>query len=48
MNNPYFRTKHYMEESPAGIAEAKVEAKIISALNKLNPIYWIRKVRRAK
>jgi hypothetical protein len=48
MNNPYFRTKHYMEESPAGIAEAKAEVLIINALNKLNPIYWIRKVRRAK
>lgn len=48
MNNPYFRTKHYMEESPAGIAEAKAEAKIMSILKILNPINWIRKVRRAK
>jgi len=48
MNNPYFRTKHYMEESPAGIAEAKAEALIVNVINKLNPLYWIRKVRRAK
>jgi len=37
-----------MEESPAGIAEAKAEALIVNVINKLNPLYWIRKVRRAK
>lgn len=41
MNNPYFRTKHFQEESNNAKVEAKVEAK----LKLLNPLYWIRKVK---
>lgn len=41
MNNPYFRTKYYKEESAAGKLETKVEAKLLL----LNPLYWIRKVK---
>lgn len=48
MNNPYFRTKYYKEESPGGKFEAQVEKKIAKIINAINPLYWIRKVRRAK
>lgn len=48
MNNPYFRTKHFQEESSNAVMEAKVEAKLIKIRKALNPVYWIRKVRRAK
>jgi len=48
MNNPYFRTKYYREESIAGTTEAKYEKKIIDTLKLLNPLNWIKKVRREK
>jgi hypothetical protein len=48
MNNPYFRTKHFQEESKTAQVEAKIEARIVIILNALNPLYWIRKVRREK
>jgi hypothetical protein len=48
MNNPYFRTKYFQEESKTAQIEKKIEARIVRILNALNPLYWIRKVRRAK
>jgi hypothetical protein len=48
MNNPYFRTKHFQEESVSAQVEKRLEARIIKVLNAFNPLYWIRKVRRAK
>jgi len=45
MNNPYFRTKYFQEESKTAQIERKIEARIYKILNALNPLYWIKKVK---
>ncbi len=45
MNNPYFRTKHFQEESKTAQTEVKIEAQLIKIKNALNPFYWIKKVK---
>jgi len=38
MKNPYFQSKYYREESPAGLAEAKIEARIEKIFYKI--FFW--------
>jgi hypothetical protein len=45
MNNPYFRTKYFQEESKTAQIEKKIENKLNKIKNALNPIYWVKKVK---
>jgi hypothetical protein len=45
MNNPYFRTKYFQEESKSAQIEKKIESRIYIILNAVNPLYWIKKVK---
>jgi hypothetical protein len=40
MQNPYFNTPHYQNESEAAKLEAKIESKIKFVLNKLKFWRW--------
>ena len=48
MNNPYFRTQHFQEESKSAQMEHKIENKLLMILYYINPLNLIKKVRRAK
>jgi hypothetical protein len=39
MNNPYFKTRHYEEETVSGRAEKRIEEKISKIINRI----WKRK-----
>jgi hypothetical protein len=41
MKNPYFQSKYYREESPAGLAEARIEARIEKIISKI--LFWRKK-----
>lgn len=41
MKNPYFQTKYYKEETPAGKMETRIENKIDKVLSKI--FFWRKK-----